>query len=211
MHAPRPSPTRAAAALLAAAAAVSAATGAGALGGCSGGPGTFPDRDAVVAAQAVWCDELARVLGGGASWEHLAACKAAYPTASPSYLRLMSKCFGRRLEAAGDAAPDHTALISECNDEVTLNVTEGEAAAKDVVDARCARMLRCESVPVAECKAGFAKLEAAQRALFTTIYNAAGRSEIAECLDGASCTDNEDAGREACYAPVADKLLWFPR
>lgn len=211
MHASRPSSTRAAAALLAGVAAVSAATGAGALSGCSSGPANFPDRDAVVAAQAVWCDELARVLGGGPSWEHLAACKAAYPTASPSYLRLMAKCFTRRLEAAGEAAPDHTALISECNDEVTLNVTEDEAAAKSLVDARCARMLRCESIPEAECVAGFSKLEAAQRALFTTIYNAAGRAEIADCLNNASCTDNEDAGREACYAPVAEQLLWFPQ
>ena len=184
---------------------------ASAIGACSSGPANFPDRDAVVAAQAVWCDELARVLAGGASWEHLAACKVAYPTASPGYLRLMSKCFTRRLEAAGDNAPDHSQLITECNEEVTVNLNESEAAAKGLVSSRCARMLRCEGIPAAECQAGFGKLEAAQRALFTTIYNAAGQAEIADCLDSASCTDNEDAGREACYAPVAENLLWFPQ
>jgi hypothetical protein len=205
MYAPRLSSARHVAALLAASA--SAAV----LGACSGGPASFPDRDAVTAAQAVWCDELARVLGGGPKWEHLAACKDAYPTASPGYLRLMAKCFIRRLEAAGDEAPDHTQLIADCNEEVTVNLTEDEAAAQDVVDARCARMLRCETVPVVECKTAFAKLETAQRAMFTTIYNAGGRHEIADCLDSASCTDNEEAGREACYQPVAEKLLWFPQ
>jgi hypothetical protein len=122
----------------------------------------------------------------------------------------MTKCFTRRLEAAGDQAPDRSQLISECNDEVVLNINENEAVAKDVVDARCARMTRCERIPPDECRAGFAKLEAAQRALFTIVYNATGRYEITDCLESASCTDNEEAGREACYKPVADKLLWFP-
>ncbi len=64
-----------------------AAASAGAIAACSSAaPANFPDRDAVVAAQAVWCDELGRVLGGG-KWEHLATCKAALPTASPGYLR----------------------------------------------------------------------------------------------------------------------------
>jgi hypothetical protein len=205
MHAPRSTSARPVTAFLAVATSAAAV-----LGACSAGPSSFPDRDAVTAAQAVWCDELGRVLGGGAPWEHLAACKGAYPTASAGYLKLMAKCFTRRLEAAGDEAPDHTQLIADCNEEVTVNLTEDEAAATDVVEARCARMLRCEEVPQAECKAAFAKLETAQRALFTTIYNAAGRYEIADCLDSASCTDNEEAGREACYQPVAEKLLWFP-
>lgn len=184
---------------------------AGAIAACSSAaPANYPDRDAVVAAQAVWCDELGRVLGGGPKWEHLAACKAAFPTASPGYLRQMAKCFSRRLEAAGDTAPDHTQLISECNEEVTVNLREEEAAARSLVDARCTRMQRCESIPPTECQAGFAKLDAPQRALFTVIYNAAGRAEIIDCLQSASCTDNEEAGREACYKPVADKLLWFP-
>ncbi|MCC6555395.1 MAG: hypothetical protein IT372_20735 [Polyangiaceae bacterium] len=187
-----------------------AALAAGALGACSGGPAKAPDRDAVVAAQAEWCDGLARVIGGGPSWEHLAECKAAYPTASPGYLRLMTKCFTRRLEAAGDEAPDRSQLVAECNDEVLVHLTEDEAAARDVVEARCARMTRCESVPAAECRAAFAKLDSSQRALFTTAYNAAGRYEVADCLGSASCTDNEEAGREACYKPVAEKLLWFP-
>ncbi|AKT42007.1 hypothetical protein [Chondromyces crocatus] len=204
MHAPRPFPARVAAALLA------FSTTVGAVGACGGGPSNFPDRDAVTAAQAVWCDALAKVLGGGPKWEHLAACKAAYPTASPGYLRQMAKCFPRRLEAAGDDKTDRAQLISECNDEVIGSINEPEAAAQDLIEARCARMFRCENVPAAECKAGFTKLDGSQRVLLTTVYNGAGRYEIADCLDTASCTDNEIAGRDACYKPVTDKLLWFP-
>ena len=185
-------------------------TGAGTLGACSAGPSSFPDRSVVVAAQAEWCDELARVIGGGPSWEHLAACKADFPTASGGYLRLMTKCFTRRLEAAGTDAPDRATIIADCNEEVLVHLPDDEAAAREVTEARCERMTKCEGVPAAECKAGFAKLEAAQRALFTTVYNAAGRYEVVDCLRGASCTDNEEAGREACYKPAADKLLWFP-
>lgn len=181
-----------------------------ALGACSQGPRIFPDRDGVVAAQVGWCDGLARVLGGGSSWEHLAACKAAYPTGSAGYLSLMTKCFTRRVEAAGKDTPDRSRIIDECNDEILVKMTPDEAAVRDLIEARCLRMTRCERIPAAECKAGFAKLDAAQRTLLTSVYNAAGRYEIIDCLDTASCTDNEDAGRAACYKPAAEKLLWFP-
>ena len=204
MHAPRPFRTRVAAALLA------SAIVAGALGACGGGPAQFPDRDAVTAAQAVWCDALAKVLGGGPKWEHLAACKAAYPTSSPGYLRQMAKCFPRRLEAAGDEAPERSQIVALCNSEIAGSINEPEAQAQDLMESRCARMFRCENIPPAECKAGFAKIESEQRVMLTTSYNGAGRYEIADCLDTASCTDNEVAGRDACYKPVTDKLLWFP-
>ena len=54
------------------------------------------------------------------------------------------------------------------------------------------------------------KLDGPSRAEITMKYNAAALHEVADCLGSASCTDDEDAARAACYKPVADKLLWFP-
>ncbi|KYF85247.1 hypothetical protein BE11_00390 [Sorangium cellulosum] len=182
----------------------------GLLFACSERPTNFPDRDSVIAAQAEWCAALARLQRAGANWEHMNACKAAYPTASPTYLRAMTSCFSRRMEAATESSPDRSQIILECNDEVAVNINPDDPAAKPVLDSRCARMVRCERIPVETCKAGFSKLESAQRAMFTTIYNAAGRYEIIDCFENASCTDNEEAGRQACYKPTSDALLWFP-
>jgi hypothetical protein len=181
-----------------------------ALTDCSERPTSFPDRDGVVAAQAEWCAALAKLQRAGASWEHLSACKAAYPTASPTYLRAMTSCFSRRMEAATESSPDRSQIILECNDEVAVNISPDDPSAAPVIESRCARMARCEKVPVAACKSAFSKLEGAQRAMFTTIYNAAGHYEIIDCLESASCTDNEEAGRQACYKPASDALLWFP-
>lgn len=182
----------------------------GSLTACSERPTSFPDRDGVIAAQAEWCAALAKLQRAGASWEHLNACKAAYPTSSPTYLRAMTSCFSRRMEAATESSPDRSQIILECNDEVAVKINPDEPTAKQVLDSRCARMARCEKIPVADCKTAFSKLEAAQRVMFTTIYNGAGRYEIIDCLDNASCTDNEEAGRQACYKPTSDALLWFP-
>ncbi len=182
----------------------------GLLFACSGQPTNFPVRDGVMAAQAEWCASLAKLQRAGNSWEHLAACKAAYPTSSPAYLRAMTGCFSRRTEAAGDSGSDRTQIILECNDEVAVTMRPDDAAARPVIDARCSRMQRCEQVPDSVCRSGFSKLEAAQQAMFTTIYNAMGRHEIIDCLLNASCTDDEEAGRQACYKPTSDQLLWFP-
>jgi len=181
-----------------------------ALNACSERPTSFPDRDGVIAAQAEWCAALAKLQRAGASWEHLNACKAAYPTASPTYLRAMTSCFSRRMEAATESSPDRSQIILECNDEVAVKINPDEPEAAPVIESRCARMARCERVPVHACKSAFGKLESAQRAMFTTIYNATGRYEIIDCLENASCTDNEEAGRQACYKPTSDALLWFP-
>ncbi len=71
-------------------------------------------------------------------------------------------------------------------------------------------MLRCEKVAVPECEAAIAKLEAATRVLISTRFNGAALHQVAECLASSSCSANEDEPREACYKPVAEKLLWFP-
>ena len=180
------------------------------LAACGGAGASYPDRSDVNAAQAAWCDSLAKLNGAPGAWEHLAACKAAYPSSSGQYLRGMTTCFTKRREAGGDKGPDQSQTVAECHEEVTVNMRADDAAGREAVEARCARMERCEKVAVADCKAGFAKLESAQRAALTSAYNRGALHTIAECLESESCTADEDAAREACYKKVGDKLLWFP-
>ncbi len=181
-----------------------------ALGAACGGPASFPDRPAVEAAQASWCQALAKMNGAGAGWDKMGACKGASPAASAGYLKAMSKCFPDRKAMLGDKAPDDSKLISECNDEVTVKITIDDAAAAEAIDARCERANRCEKVAVPECVAAVKKLESSQRALLYGVYNGGALHEIASCLKSTSCGADEDAAREACYKPLADKLLWFP-
>ncbi len=175
---------------------------------CGSPLANYPDASGVRAAQEEWCKSLAG--SAGASWEHMSACKGAYPAASGAYLKGMGKCFSERREALGDEAPDNTQLLSDCNDEVTVAIRHDEAAAKELVDARCQRAERCEKVPRAECKAAFTRLETAQQVMLSTRYNQGALHKIADCLVSSSCEEDEDAARDACYAPLSEKLLWFP-
>lgn len=178
---------------------------------CSGGgQASYPDRNGVVAAQAAWCDTLAKMRKEPGEWGRLAECKATYPTSSGPYLKGMAKCFFDRVQRDGDNAPDNTIIVEECNTEAVAYMTGDESTGKELIEARCARMERCEKVAPAECKAAIEKLEAGTRAEITTKYNGAALHEVAECLASASCTDDEDSARAACYKPAADKLLWFP-
>ena len=179
--------------------------------GCGGGAsGNFPERPDVTQAEAGWCKALAKIQGKEEGWEHMAECKAFRTTASAAYLRGMTKCFFSRLESLGDSAPDQTQIATECNDEVTLGLPADDLAGRDVITARCERMQRCEKVTSEDCRAGVEKLESAQRALFTTTYNSGALRDVADCLSSKSCSDNEEAARDACYKPAADKLLYFP-
>jgi hypothetical protein len=171
----------------------------------------FPGKGDVVNAQAKWCESLSKIhSGAGQAWPHTADCKAALPTASAAYLNGMNKCFAQRIEQYGDAAPDNTQIVTECDDEVLVNMPLDEATGRDVVAARCERMDKCEKIPVAECKTGFDKLEGAQKATLTTKYNPAALSEIADCLRSESCTADEEKAKEDCYSKSASRLLWFP-
>jgi len=122
----------------------------------------------------------------------------------------MTKCFSERVKAQGDGAPDRSQILTDCNDEVTVSVPTDEAGARELVEARCQRAERCEKVGVGECKSAFERLEGAQRVMLTTRYNQGAMHRVAECMASSSCGEDEDAAREACYAPVAEKLLWFP-
>lgn len=178
---------------------------------CSGGLGaSYPDRDAVAAAQAGWCDMLAKLRKETGEWSRLAECKGAYPTSSAPYLKGMTECYFERIQAEGENAPDNTTIVDECNSKAVAFMTGDEKAGAEAIDARCKRMERCEKVAVAECQTAIEKLESGTRAEITTKFNRAALHEVADCLGSASCTDDEDTARAACYKPANEKLLWFP-
>jgi hypothetical protein len=175
--------------------------------GC--GPASFPDQSAVAAAQAGWCQALAK-MNGGASWEHLNACKDATPTGSAPYVRGMTKCFPARREAHGESAPDVGIMVAECKDEVLFKLTIDEVAAQEAIAARCDRAARCEKASVPECVAAAKRTDAAQRATLYGIYNGAAVHTISECLRSSACGADEYAAQESCYRGPVEKLLWFP-
>jgi hypothetical protein len=140
----------------------------------------------------------------------MAACKAATPTSSAGYLRAMAKCFPDRRRAAGENGPDNWHVAGECRDEVLVRMKIDDAAAQEYLEAHCERAARCEKVAAADCKAALGKLEGAQRAQIYGVYNGAALHTIADCIRSTSCATDEDAARDACYKPLADKLLWFP-
>lgn len=176
----------------------------------SGARANYPDTKGVVAAQAAWCDTLAKIRKEPGEWGRLGECKAFYPTASAPYLKGMAKCFFDRVQRDGDSAPDNTVIVEECNAEAVAYMTGDEGAGAELIEARCQRMHRCEKVEVPECKTAIERLDSGTRAEITTKYNAAALHDAADCLGSASCTDDEDSARAACYKSAAEKLLWFP-
>jgi|HubBroStandDraft_6_1064221.scaffolds.fasta_scaffold187273_2 hypothetical protein len=175
-----------------------------------GGPASYPDGNAVIAAQAEWCKALAKLSGAGDGWDSMATCKAALPTSSAGYLRAMTKCFPDRRRAAGDGGPDNWRIAGECRDEVLVRMKIDEAAAQEFLDAHCDRAARCEKVATPDCMAALRKLESSQRAQLFGVYNGASLHTMAGCIKSTSCSTDEDAAQDACAKPLADKLLWFP-
>jgi hypothetical protein len=171
-------------------------------------PVAFPDKPELVRAQAGWCDLL--VKSGLAEASSRATCAAAITTASPAFLKAMTKCVAQRLESYGQKRPDRGILVAECRDEAQYNIGASTTEGAEVIEARCQRMQRCERVAASECRASMAKLEGAQRAVFTSTYNPPALHEVAECLSSKSCTDHEDEAQLTCYAPVTEQLVWFP-
>jgi hypothetical protein len=145
----------------------------------------------------------------GGNWDKAGECRAAHPAASAAFLKALTKCYAERRESYGDAAPDPGSLVAECRDEVLLTLPASDANSAGLVEVRCARQQRCEKVAPADCKASFAKLDAAQRAMMSTMYDGRALSEIADCLASAPCKDDGDEDR--CYASVADELVYYPR
>src|SRR5262249_32337070 len=154
------------------------------------GPVSFPDTPAVVAAQATWCDALAKVNESGGN---LGPCKGAMPTASAAYVRGMSKCIPARKEAAGNKAWDMGLMVGEGKAEVLAKISIDEAAVKEVVDARCNRANRCEKEKssMAECVEAAKKVDNYQRAELYGIYNRAALHDIATCLESSACAGDE--------------------
>src|SRR5262245_20976352 len=88
------------------------------LAACASGA-SYPDGSQVTAAQAGWCQALAKLNGHPTDWDAMRSCKGAYPTASAAYLRGMTKCYPARIEAMGDKAVDTAQTQADCIDEVT--------------------------------------------------------------------------------------------
>jgi hypothetical protein len=174
------------------------------------GPTNFPDAGAVTAAQAKWCESLAKVNGADAKWEHMSACKGASPTGSAAYIRGMAKCFPEHKAAQGDKAADAGLLVAECRDEVLLKMAIDDAVAREGIDARCDRAARCEKANVSECVTAAKQLEGVQRATLYGIYNGAAFHQIADCLRSSSCGADENVAQNSCYKQGEEKLLWFP-
>ena len=179
------------------------------LGMACGPAASYPDAPAIAAAQSAWCDALAK-LNGGTKWDHLADCKLATPTAEPAYLAGFTKCFVKRREELGDKSYDQGQIAAECRDETLYKLKVDDAAAREAIDGRCRRALRCEKTETSVCKSSLANLPAGQRAVLYGIYNAQARHQLAECLDASSCETGEDAANAACYKPLEEKLIWFP-
>src|SRR5690242_9962142 len=55
------------------------------LAACASGA-SYPDGSQVTAAQAGWCQALAKLNGHPNDWDSMSSCKGAYPTASAAYL-----------------------------------------------------------------------------------------------------------------------------
>jgi hypothetical protein len=174
------------------------------------GPSSFPDTDAVVAAQGAWCQALGKASGAGASWESMGACKSAMPAGSASYVRAMAKCFPAHKEAKGDKSGDLGLLVAECRDEVLIKMTIDEAVAQEAIGARCERAARCEKTEVPECLAAAKKVDPTQRATLYGMYNGAALHKISDCLRSSGCREDEYAAQQACYKTVEDKVVWFP-
>jgi hypothetical protein len=174
------------------------------------GSASFPDASAVSAAQASWCEALAKVSGAGSGWEHMGACKGATPGGSAAFLRGMARCLPARKEAHGDKAPDTGILVAECRDEALAKLTVDEANAQEAMEARCERAVRCEKATLPECLAAAKKADPHQRLTLYGIYNGATIHKIADCLKSSSCGADEYATQTACYKPADDKLIWFP-
>ena len=167
------------------------------------GPASFPDQSAVSAAQASYCQALAKMNGAGDGWEHMGACKGATPAGSAGYLRGMARCLPGRKEGAPDR--DMGLLVGECRDEVLFKLNVDETNAQVGMEARC------EKASIPECLAQAKKADSSQRATFYGLYNGAALYKIADCLKSSSCSAADEYGaQQACYKPAEDKLLWFP-
>lgn len=176
---------------------------------CGGPGGSGADRDVVRAGLSAWCDSLGRVRAPGGTWDKLGDCKSFPTAASGAYLKLMGKCYEGRVKDGGDKAPDDQQLVTDCLDDVLFKMPVDDGTEREVLDARCERMERCEKVSRDECMTAVRGIQASSRASFTTIYNQGALSEVASCLRGSSCTDDEDAARDKCYQKVSGKMLYF--
>src|SRR6185437_3392561 len=154
-------------------------------------PASYPDQPAVVAAEATWCQALGKVSEAGMGNGGMDTCKGAVPTGTAAVVKGMAKCLLARKEAGGDKPWDQGMMVAECKQEVFAKVNIDEAAAKETIQARCERVVRCEKTGFAECVAATKSIDPYQRAQLYGIYNGAALHEVASCLKSSSCGADE--------------------
>ncbi len=177
---------------------------------CSGAAARRTDTPIVKAGLGAWCDTLARVRGESASWDRLAECKSADTASSGAYLELMGRCYERELTRLGKDAPDSQKVLADCSSEVVPSIQLRPGSDSVVVAARCERAERCEKVTKADCLSGIESMSTFSRAAFSAAYNEGALDEIAACLRGSACGDDEDKARARCYDELSPRMLWFP-
>jgi len=171
-------------------------------------PTSFPDQDQVKAAQQKWCAGLESLEGEG--WLHKADCLAGYPTGSAAFVAKMAECYPEQLAGLGEEAPDSAAILSLCSDQILAAAEPGDVSKTALIQARCARMQRCEQVSPDDCVAAFNALSGMQRATFTSMYNLKAQAQIAKCFEETECQPEEDAARAECYRAPYEARVWLP-
>jgi hypothetical protein len=181
------------------------------VGACKTAPVNYPDDDKVAAAEKSWCAALAKYEAPEQqSWRHTAACNAGAPTGSAPFVAQMAECYRKHHQEHGENAQDLGGLVSNCADEILGRAEASDVSASEAVQARCARMERCEKVAKAECLAAFDKLDPMQKAGLTSMYSLRGQHEIAECLANTDCSNDEDSVRTKCYQETQRRRVWMP-
>lgn len=171
-------------------------------------PSSYPDTPRVAAAQKKWCAMLAGVLGDRFDWRP--ECEAATPTGSAAFITAMARCYQRQLAELRQGAPDSGALVAMCSDEILAAAEPGQVSHGAVIEARCARMQRCQQIEPATCRTAFEQLDGMQRATFTSMYNLRAQALVARCLDETPCSEDEDRAHADCYDGVFKGRVWLP-
>lgn len=172
-------------------------------------PADFADNDQIVAAQKKWCDALAKLHGDG--WTQSATCEGASPTGSPEFLAQMVDCYNKQVAELGEHDADTAALHRQCTDIVLERWDSGDLSGSDIIQARCARIERCQNTTKDDCLNRFKRLSATQRNALAAMYNERAQHHVIACLEEEpECTTNEDGLHSRCYDEVWKDRVWVP-
>lgn len=174
-------------------------------------PASYPDHGKVDKAQAGWCKMLAALdAPRGDVWRHQRECEAAFPSASAPFLEKLTACYREAMEGQGDAAPDNAVVIEGCTQQILGGAEPGDVTNTELYKARCQRQSRCQQVSAEVCSSAWEQLDGMAQSILTSMYNLGAQAEIAACLDGGECAEDDAAAQDACYQSAKDKLVWLP-